>query len=254
MTAVASTWAASAPLAPSASSSSVPSGRWTFMRTCKVPAGARGLPVLKRVESPAQEEHGVVEHGERLGLGHWLLGLLVEGALERGQRRYRRGGHEPRAERVPGLAEIFGDRLEEQLMYPNRDPALEVGHPLVLAAQPLAQERLVLLGHPLVEHRVEPAPERVEGGLAGQAVAQRARQAVEVAVEVVEDDRLLRREVGEERARRHLSGGRDVGDRRGVEAALGEQAHGGLDDLLPRALLLAFPEPLCHVPIVANRA
>src|SRR5918997_2566376 len=163
--------AASAPLAPSGSSSSVPSGRWTFMRTCKVPAGARGLPVLKRVESPAQEEHGVVEHGERLGLGHWLLGLLVEGALERGQRRYRRGGHEPRTQRVPGLAEIFGDRLEQQLMYPNHDPALEVGHPLVLAAQPLAQERLVLLGHPLVEHRVEPAPERVEGGLAGQAVA-----------------------------------------------------------------------------------
>jgi hypothetical protein len=42
---------------------------------------------------------------------------------------------------------------------------------LVLKAQPLAQERLVLLGRPLVEHRVEPAPERVEGGLAGQAVA-----------------------------------------------------------------------------------
>src|ERR671914_2600140 len=113
--------AASAPLAPSGSSSSVPSGRLTFMRTCKVPAGARGLPVLKRVESPPQEEHGVVEHGEALGLGHWLLGLLVEGALERGQRRYRRGGHEPRAERVPGLAEIFGDRPEPQPMYPNPD-------------------------------------------------------------------------------------------------------------------------------------
>src|SRR5918999_2157062 len=188
MTAVASTWAASAPLAPSASSSSVPLGRWTFMRTCKVPAGARGLPVLKRVESPAQEEHGVVEHGERLGLGHWLLGLLVEGALERGQRRYRRGGHQPGTERVPGLAEIVCYRLEQQLVYATHDAALEVGQPIVLATQPFSQERLVLLGHPLVEHRVEPAPERVEGGLAGQAVAERAPQGVQGAGGGVEDD------------------------------------------------------------------
>ena len=181
-----------------------------------------------------------------------LLGLLVERVLERGQRRYRRGGHEPRTQRVLRLVEIVCDRLEQQLLDAGHHAALEVGQPLVLAAQPLAQERLVLLGHPLVEHPVDPAPERVEGGLAGQAVAKRARQAVEVAVDVVEDDRLLRREVGEERARRDVGGGRDVGDRRGVIAALGEEAHGRLDDLLARALLLAFPQPLWHVPIVAN--
>ena len=106
------------------------------------------------------------------------------------------------------LVEIVCDRPEQQLLDASHHAALEVGQPLVLAAQPLAQERLVLLGHPLVEHRVDPAPERVEGGLAGQAVAQRARQALEVAVDVVEDDRLLRREVGEERARRDIGGGR----------------------------------------------
>jgi hypothetical protein len=38
------------------------------------------LVVLKSVDPAAQEEHVVVEHGERLGLGHALLGLLVEGA------------------------------------------------------------------------------------------------------------------------------------------------------------------------------
>ena len=130
--------------------------------------------------------------------------------------------------------------------------ALEVGQPLVLAAQPFAQDRLVLLRHPVVVHPVDPAPERVEGGLVGQAVAKSAGQAIEVAVDVVEDDRFLRREVGEERARRDVGGGRDVGDRRGLIAALGEEAHGRLDDLLARALLLAFPQSLWHVPIVAN--
>ena len=74
-----------------------------------------------------------------------------------------------------------------------------------------------------------------------EAIAERAREAVEVAVEVVEDDRLLRREVREERARRDVCGGRDVGDRRRLVAALREEAHGRLDDLLARALLLAFP-------------
>ena len=49
-----------------------------------------------------------------------------------------------------------------------------------------------------------------------------------------------------------LRGGRDVRDRRRVVAALREQAHGRFDDLLARALLLAFPQPLCHVAIVAK--
>ena len=44
----------------------------------------------------------------------------------------------------------------------------------------------------------------------------------------------------------------DVGDRRRLVAALGEEAHGRLDDLLARALLLAFPQSLWHVPMVAN--
>ena len=213
------------------------------------------LLVLKRVDTAAQEEHGVVEHGERFGLGlRRALRLLVEAAFERVQRSHRGGGHEPRTERVRRLAEIVRDRLEQQLVDASHRAALEVRQPLVLAAQALAQVRRVLLGRPLVEHRVDPAPERVEGGLAGEAVAQRACQAVEVTVDVVEDDRFLRREVGEERARRDVGRGGDVGDGRGVIAALGEQAHGRVDDLLARALLLAFPQPLRHVPIVANDA
>jgi hypothetical protein len=39
---------------------------------------------LKRVEPAAQEAHGVVEHGERLGLGESPLGLLVEAKNVRG--------------------------------------------------------------------------------------------------------------------------------------------------------------------------
>ena len=131
-------------------------------------------------------------------------------------------------------------------------PPWKLVKPLVLTAQPLAQDRLVLLGHPGVEHPVDPAAERVERGLARESVAERARQAVEVPVDVVEDHRLLRREVGEEGARRDLGGGRYVGNRRGLIAALGEEAHGRLDDLLARALLLAFPQSLRHVSIVAN--
>ena len=44
----------------------------------------------------------------------------------------------------------------------------------------------------------------------------------------------------------------DVRDRRGLVAALGEEAHGRLDDLLARPLLLAFPQSLGHVSMVAN--
>jgi len=88
--------------------------------------------------------------------------------------------------------------------------------------------------------------------LAGQAVPKRSRQGVEVAVDVVEDHRLLGREVREERARCDLRGSRYVGDRRGLIAALREQAHGRVDDLLAGALLLALSQSLWHVLIVAN--
>ena len=44
----------------------------------------------------------------------------------------------------------------------------------------------------------------------------------------------------------------DVRDRRGLIAALGKQAHGRFDDLLARALLLAFSKSLWHVSIVSN--
>jgi hypothetical protein len=56
------------------------------------------LRLLKRVEPPAEEEDGVVEYGERVGLRHRpaILGALVEAALERGQCRHRRGCHKPR--------------------------------------------------------------------------------------------------------------------------------------------------------------
>ena len=71
----------------------------------------------------------------------------------------------------------------------------------------------------------------------------RACSDVEVRAEVVEDDVLLAREVGEERARRDVGGRGDVGDRHVLEAALVEQRHRALDDLLARALLLALPQP-----------
>ena len=60
--------------------------------------GLLALLVLKRVEPAAQEEQGVVEHSERLGLAlrPALLGFLVEAALEGGKCRHRRGGHKPR--------------------------------------------------------------------------------------------------------------------------------------------------------------
>ena len=58
----------------------------------------RALLVLKRVQPAAQEDHGVVEHGERFGLGHRraLVVLLAEAAVERGQCCHRCGSHESR--------------------------------------------------------------------------------------------------------------------------------------------------------------
>ena len=66
---------------------------------------------------------------------------------------------------------------------------------------------------------------------------------VEQRVEVVEDDGLLRREVGEERARRDVGRRGDVGHGRRLEPALAEQRERGLDDLLARPLLLALAKP-----------
>ena len=134
---------------------------------------------------------------------------------------------------------------------------------------------LLPLGHPLERDRVFPnfssirtyesvtkfaeqinQPKRVGDTLRRAFTQMRSGRPgpalVEVPVDVVEDHGLLRGEVGEERARGDVGGLCDVGDRRRVIAALGEEAHGRLDDLLARALLLAFSQSLWHVPIVAN--
>ena len=65
---------------------------------------------------------------------------------------------------------------------------------------------------------------------------------VEQRVEVVEDDGFLRREVGEERARRDVGRRGDVGDGRRLEPALAEELERRVDDLLTRPLLLALSQ------------
>jgi hypothetical protein len=64
----------------------------------------------------------------------------------------------------------------------------------------------------------------------------------------VEDDVLLRREVGEEGARRYVRRRSDVGHRRRVVAALVEQLDRRLDDLLAGPLLLALSQSAFHRP------
>src|SRR4029453_18842323 len=78
--------------------------------------------------------------------------------------------------------------------------------------------------------------------LALGAVVQLAAERLERLREVREDHVLLGGEVAEERARRDVGPLGDVRDRGLVVPALVEQAQGGRDDRLARALLLAFTE------------
>ena len=85
-------------------------------------------------------------------------------------------------------------------------------------------------------------PERVDGRRPGGALVEYPLQVVEEARLLAQEDVLLALEVGEDRARRDVGGLGDVGQRRVVVPALGEQLERHPLDRVARLLLLAFPQ------------
>ena len=111
-----------------------------------------------------------------------------------------------------------------------------------LAPQPRFQPRCVGVPAVLLRRAPDPAPQRLECRGARRSLGHRAVEVLERRLELREHHLLLRGEVGEEGARRDVGGRGDVGDRRRLESALGEEAHGGDVDRLARLLLLPFPQ------------
>ena len=90
--------------------------------------------------------------------------------------------------------------------------------------------------------------ERGEDRLARRAATGSPRRAPRALGNLVEEEIFLRREVVEDGLLRDAGLGGDLGDRDLVEAALDEQAHRHVGDLLPRRQLLRLPQ--AHTRIV----
>ena len=209
---------------------------------------------LRSASSPASRNRSASSMNAQRIRHHRLraLGIVLEDHVglvaARHQRGHRRGGDEPRPQCVGGLAEILADRLCE--------PQLELAHVLQvaggdrgrLAPQPCFQPRGVGVPAELLRGAPDPRPQRLERRGARRPLGQRAVEVLERRLELREHHLLLGGEVGEEGARRDVGRGGDVGDRRRLEAALGEQAHRGVVDRLARLLLLAFSQSFRHGP------
>jgi hypothetical protein len=158
-----------------------------------------------------------------------------------------RGGGGRRDEarsQVAGLVpEVLGDPLGDQLGELAHEVLRVCGERLVLAHQALAQPLLPqALGPELPLRAGDAGPQGVDRVGARLALAQPGGDHGVARLEVVEDDVVLRREVGEEGPRRDLGRVGYVGDGRAVESALAEELERRLDDPLSRPLLLAFPQ------------
>ncbi len=103
----------------------------------------------------------------------------------------------------------------------------------------LLAELRVLVGR---SHARQELAERVDGRGAGRPLVEPPLQLVENAALLAEQDVFLALEVGEDRPRRDVRRLGDLGERRLVVAALGEQPQRRAGDRLARLLLLAFPQ------------
>jgi hypothetical protein len=84
-------------------------------------------------------------------------------------------------------------------------------------------------------------PKAVEHRFAARSLADGCEQPMLESLEAAVDEVLLAREVVEDRGRRDLGDAGDLGDADLLEAALAEQAPGGVGQQLPCSLLLSFP-------------
>jgi hypothetical protein len=85
-------------------------------------------------------------------------------------------------------------------------------------------------------------PKAVEHRFAARSLADGCEQPMLESLEAAVDEVLLAREVVEDRGRRDLGDAGDLGDADLLEAALAEQAPGGVGQQLLCSLLLSFPE------------
>jgi hypothetical protein len=197
-------------------------------------------PALEDRDAAAQELERLVEPLELLA-PRQLLGAGVVGP-HRHQRGDRRGGDHSRPQVGRRVAEVGGDRLRDDRLEAGHQVALVGGDRLVLGAQAMPQRLARFIRLQLRQQLGDPGAQRVERRLAWRPAAQPLGEGLRGLLEVGEQHVLLRREVGEERARCDVGGVGDVGHGRCLEPALGEQPEGGALDRAARLLLLALPE------------
>src|SRR5581483_993799 len=162
----------------------------------------------------------------------------------RSQRLLGGGQRRPHAQVVGRHPGPPGDLGGDLLLQPAHDHRPVMDEQVVALVGHLGQQpALVDVGPEAAGRPPQHAHQRHERRLVRRTGGQGVHRGLDLVVDVVEEHRLLGREVAEERAPADVGSLRDGVDRRLREPLFREQGQGGIDDRRPGAIHVPFPEP-----------